>query len=105
MFSEHVTNSGFKSAQVEEKAKAILCSWELLYFLSPYIKIFDNRGEIRKMVNVTGFLIVFEADELDFGETYTIILSKSRTSLTLIGTSELVGDCSIMISRCINIVI
>ncbi len=98
---ENAIHLGFKCAQVEEKSKTILCSWEPFYFLSPYIKVLDERGEIRKTVNVTGILIVFEADELDFGETYTIILSKSRANLTIIGTLKHLNDCVIMTSRCV----
>ncbi len=88
MLLENAINSGFKCAQVGEKSKAIFCLWEQFYFLSPFIKILDKRGDIRKVVNVTGILKVFEADELDFGETYTITLSKSRVNLTIIGTLE-----------------
>ncbi len=102
---ENAINLGFKCTQVEEKGKTILCLWKQFFFLSPYIKILDKRGELRKVVNVTGFLIVFEADELHIGESYTITLSKSHTSLTLIGTSEHLDGCIIMMSRCINIVI
>ncbi len=86
MLLENAIDSGFRCAQGEEKSKTILCRWKQFHFLSPYIKILDKRGEIRKVINVTGTLIVFEADELDFEETYTIILSKNRANLTIIGT-------------------
>ncbi len=101
MLLESAINSGFKCAQVEEKAKTILCLWEQSYFFSPFIQILDKRGETRKLLSVTGFRKIFEADELDFGETYTIILSKSRANLTIIGALEHVDDCITMMFRCV----
>ncbi len=105
MLVEETTHSGFKCAQEAEQAKTIICFWNTIYFFSQCIKIYDNRNRIRKTLNVTGAYAMFEADELDFGETYTITLSKSRTSLTIIGTSMHVKYTTRMLSRYIQNVI
>ncbi len=88
MHTDNVNITNLKCNQVQETTKQIVCLWEPEIDLLMSMVISDSIGRNVKMLNVTGVLEVFEAQELTFKETYFITLNNDHTTLTLFGTSN-----------------